>query len=322
MTFSNSTFAHHYNTTKKIIVRPLWALLLIMTSLQLFAKAQLNVVASVPDLADMARHIGGDGVTVISLSTGKEDLHAVPARPGFLPKLNKADLLLTLGLDAEHAWLPSLANEARNPKVRENGPGWINCYTGIEPLDVPVTLDRSEGEQHPQGNPHYNIGPQCGIVMATNIENALAAALPSSAAHFGNNGATYRLQIEKLTSELKEKGTSLNGIAVIEYHPDMAYLAAFYTMKIIGSIEPKAGVPPTAGHLRDLEQQAKESGVRLIIYNQAQNPKMPKKLAAALGCRAIQIANAVGAQPQITSWIDLQRFNLNQLLDGLSGGDK
>jgi zinc/manganese transport system substrate-binding protein len=291
-------------------------------SMQLFAKSQLNVVASVPDLADMARNIGGDAVTVISLSTGKEDLHAVPARPGFLPKLNKADLLFTLGLDAEHAWLPSLANEARNPKVRENGPGWVNCYTGIVPLDVPVTLDRSEGEQHPQGNPHYNIGPQCGIVMATNIEKALAAALPSSAAFFEKNGSTYRRQLEELTTGLKEKGTPLSGITIIEYHPDMAYLADFYDMKIIGSIEPKAGVPPTAGHLRELEQQAKESSVRLVIYNQSQNPKMPKKLAAAIGCKAVQIANAVGAQPEITTWIKLQRFNLQQLLNGLSGGDK
>jgi zinc/manganese transport system substrate-binding protein len=285
----------------------------------ILADKKLNVVASVPDLADMARQIGGDAVSVISLASGREDLHAVPARPSFLPKLNKADLLLTLGLDAEHAWLPPLAAESRNPKVREDGPGWINCFEGIEILGVPLKLDRSEGEQHPEGNPHYNIGPQCGIVMAANIEKAFAKALPSKAEYFALNCKSYCTRIDSLIVRLKEQGRKLDGMAVIEYHPDVAYLCAFYGLETIGSVEPKAGVPPTPSHLKDLEQMGKDTNVKMIVYNQSQNFKIPQKLGVSIGCRSVQIANAVGALPQITTWIELQQYNLNQILSGLSG---
>jgi len=288
----------------------------------LWADKKLEVVASVPDLADMARQIGGDAVNVISLATGREDLHAVPARPSFLPKLNKADLLLTLGLDAEHAWLPALAEEARNPKIRQDGSGWIDCSKGIDVLGKPQKLDRSEGEQHPEGNPHYSIGPQCGVTVATNIEKAFSEALPSKAEYFAQNAQTYKARIESLVMDLKTQGNALRGVAIIEYHPDVVYLSAFYGMKTIGSIEPKAGVPPTAGHLKTLEQTARENNVNIIVYNQSQNPKIPQKLAMSIGCKAVQIANAVGAQPQITTWIELQRYNLEVLLEELAGAGK
>jgi len=288
----------------------------------LWADKRIEVVASVPDLADMARQIGGDAVNVISLASGREDLHAVPVRPGFLPKLNKADILLSLGLDAEHAWLPALADEARNAKIREGGYCWVNCYQGIEVLGVPEKLDRSEGEQHPQGNPHYNIGPQCGMVMAINIEKAFSNALPTRKDYFANNMQVYIKSLDSLLPVLKEQGKSLDGVAIIEYHPDVAYLSAFYGMKTIGSIEPEAGVSPTALHLKKLKQTAKEANVRLIVYNQSQNPRVPIKLAAEIGCKAVAIANAVGAQPQITTWIGLQQYNLRQLILGLTGAEK
>jgi zinc/manganese transport system substrate-binding protein len=288
----------------------------------LFADKKPEIVTSIPDLADMARQIGGDAVSVVSLATGKEDLHAVPARPAFLTKLNKADLLLTLGLDAEHAWLPALAAEARNPEIRENGPGWIDCSRGVPVVDIPRQLDRSEGEQHPEGNPHYNIGPHCGIIMAAIIAKALTDAMPSESGRFDKNARAYNAQLTELTSRLKEQGKPLAGISVIDYHPDMAYLCAFYGMNIIGSMEPKAGIPPTASHLKELERRARESGVRLVMYNQAQNSRLPVKLAKSLGCSAVCIANAVGAQAQITSWTELQQYNLKQLLAGYSGGKK
>lgn len=299
-------------------MKNIFGIVVLCSALSLFADKKLNVVASIPDLADMARRIGGNAVKVISLATGKEDLHAVPARPAFLPKLNKAQLLLTLGLDAEHSWLPALAAEARNPKIREGGPGWIDCSLGIEILGIPRKLDRSEGEQHPVGNPHYNIGPHCGAVMAENIERAFSQAVPQRADYFNRNMQLYRHQLDSLLAILKEKGKPLQGVSIIEYHPDVAYLSAFYGMKTVGSIEPKAGVPPTAEHLKNLTQTARERTVRLIVYNQSQNPRIPGKLAARIGCRVVRIANAVGARREITSWFELQQYNLKALLDGLA----
>lgn len=286
----------------------------------ILAGGRLNVVASIPDLGDMAQRIGGDKVKVTTLATGREDLHAVPARPSFLPILNRADLLLTLGLDAEHAWLPALAAEARNPDIMEGRSGWIETSKGIPILDIPQVLDRSEGEQHPEGNPHYNIGPQCGPIMARNIFDAFANASPQHKPYFEGNLERYLQEIDSTVSALKKRSAVLEGVAVIDFHPDVSYLCEFYGMKIVGHIEPKAGVSPTAAHLRELEALGTEHGVRLIIHNQSQSPKIPRKLGRFFGCPVVEIANAVGAKKQISTWLQLLEYNNRVLLDALEQG--
>ncbi len=175
-------------------------------------KKQLRVVASIPDLAWMAKRIGGDNVTVISLSTGKEDLHAVPVKPSFLPKLYRADLLITLGLDAEHAWLPALTRESRNSKIMPGQPNWINCSEGIDPLDVPKSITRLEGEQHPLGNPHINLSPQNGIVLSSNIFSALNRNLPEQAStNLKQNLFSLQVEISNCISNCRKKGSRFVG---------------------------------------------------------------------------------------------------------------
>lgn len=281
---------------------------------------KLNVVASVPDLGDMAERIGGSKVKVTTLATGREDLHAVPVRPSFLPILNRAELLLTLGLDAEHAWLPALAAEARNPDIMEGSKGWIEVNEGIEVLDIPEVLDRSEGEQHPRGNPHYNIGPQCGIIMARNIFDAFSSAAPGYREYFKANFDTYTQEIDSTVSEIRKRSDALGGVAVIAYHPDVSYLCAFYGMEVIGHIEPKAGVSPTAAHLRRLEAQGKKREVQFVIFNQSQSSKIPKRLGRALECATVEIANAAGAKKEIKTWLQLQDYNNRVLLNAVGVG--
>jgi ABC-type Zn uptake system ZnuABC Zn-binding protein ZnuA len=295
----------------------LLAMLIFLLALPPGAVAELNVVASIPDLADMARIIGGDSVRVVSLTTGREDLHAVPVRPSFIPKINRADLLLNLGLDAEHAWLPALARDARNRSVMEGGKGWIEVGRNIAVLEKPEKWDRAEGHQHPLGNPHFNVGPQCGKAMARNIANAFIAHDPGNESRYRENLNRYVDALTELEAELLEKGAALKGQTVIAYHPDVAYLCAFYGMEKVGSIEPKPGIQPTSRHMADLVDLVRQRGVRLIVYNQATNPRLPENLAQRTGARAVQFANAVGAKPEIKSWIDLQRYNLDALLGHL-----
>jgi zinc/manganese transport system substrate-binding protein len=302
-------------------LRPLPSLLisaLVAAPAALHARPALDAVASVPDLADIAEAIGGDRVRVISLATGKEDLHAVPARPSHLPRLNRADLLLVLGMEAEHAWLPALVRESRNPRIREGGKGWVDASRGIEALGVPARIDRSEGEQHPEGNPHYNIDPSAGAVMARNIAEAFAAADAEGAETYRKNLEAFLARAAALEEELKTKGAFLRGIKAVEYHPDLAYLARFYGLDIVGSMEPKPGVPPTASHLTRLARSAKAAGVRLVIHNQSQDARLPDRLAREAGAARVEIANAVGAKPGADSWEALHRHNLEALLQGLS----
>ncbi len=295
-------------------MKQLFCIVLLLTSL--FAD-RINVVTTIPDIANMVEEIGGEFVRVKSLATGREDLHAVPPRPSFLPLLNRADLLIALGLDAEHSWLPSLAKESRNSAILKGKEGYIDLSEGIKVLGVPTVLDRSEGEQHAEGNPHYNIGAQSGVIMASNICLALSEHLPTQSDHFHQNCKRYLTEVKSMVTNLEAQGEALQGKKVICYHPDVAYLAEFYGLEVVGSIEPKAGVAPKASHLRNLTLLAQKEGVDFILYNQAQSPKLPKKLAKSLKIPAIQVANAVGAKKEIDTWIDLQEYNLNQMLKAM-----
>ncbi len=270
----------------------------------------LEVVASIPDIGVMAERIGGDRVEVTTLASGREDLHGVPVRPSFIPKLNRADLVLTLGLDAEHAWLPALAAESRNRAVMEDHEGWIELHHGIQILDVPVKLSRTEGEQHPEGNPHYNVSPASGPVMARNIAEAFADADPQDAEFYRARAEAYVSELETLAARLATEGAALRGIPVVSYHPDVAYLADFYGFVVVGALEPKAGIEPTAGHLAELARRAQSAGVRLVIYHQAQSGKLPERFARQIGAVAVQFANMVGATREIRTFTDLQEHNL------------
>jgi ABC-type Zn uptake system ZnuABC Zn-binding protein ZnuA len=282
------------------------------------ADGKLKVVASIPDLGYMAERIGGDRVDVSTLASGREDLHGVPARPSFIPTLNRADLLLTLGLDAEHAWLPPLAQQSRNLNIMEDHQGWIEAYKGIEVLDIPRIISRTEGEQHPEGNPHFNVGPQCGATMLWNIADALIGEDPENAGFYESNAEEYEQEITALVERLKEDGRALKGVAVVSYHPDVSYIAQFYGMEVVGSLEPKAGLEPTARHLRELAGKAKAAGVKLVIYHQAQSGKLPDEFASRIGAAAVQFANMVGAKKEIRTWAELQEHNLRVLLDALA----
>jgi len=293
------------------------ALLFVLVASQLNA-AEIKIVASIPDLGVMAERIGGDRIDLNTLASGREDLHGVPARPSFIPKLHKADLLLTLGLDAEHSWLPALAAEARNSRIMEDREGWIEVCEGVEFLDIPGVISRAEGDQHAEGNPHINVGPQNGRLMAENIAYALMEFDPDGAEVYDANLAAYTAELDALVADLNTRGKPLAGQKVISYHADMSYMAQFYGLEVIGTLEPKPGIEPTARHLAQLAKDARAQGVQLIIYNQAQPAKLPGKFAERVGAKAVQMGNMVGAVSGIKTWQELQVYNLKQLLEGMA----
>src|SRR5919202_405784 len=155
------------------------------------AEAKIRLVATIPDLADMARNIGGDLLDIKSLATGVEDIHAVPMKPSLASLLNRADILLLVGLEAEHAFLPGLLEAARNPKILPSTPGYIDCSVYVTPLEVPTRLDRSLGDQHPMGNPHFNLDPVGGKAMARAIADGLSRNDPEHEAIYRKNLAAY-----------------------------------------------------------------------------------------------------------------------------------
>src|SRR5262249_44624668 len=146
---------------------------------------------TIPDLADIARNIGGDLLDIKSLATGVEDIHAVPMKPSFAALLNRADIVLLVGLEAEPAFLPGLLDAARTPKILPSAPGYIDCSVYVTPLEVPVRLDRTLGDQHPRGNPHINLDPVSGKAMARAIADGLARNDPEHEALYRQNLTAY-----------------------------------------------------------------------------------------------------------------------------------
>src|SRR5262245_15117779 len=247
---------------KRIVFFLLSVMLLLPTCLSQ-AETKIRAVATIPDLADMARHIGGDLIEVTSIATGVEDIHAVPMKPSFAVLLNRADVLFLLGLEAEHAFLPGLLEAARNPKILRDAPGYIDCSTYITPLEVPTRIDRALGDQHPRGNPHYNLDPVRGKDMARAIADGLGRNYPDYAATFQKNLAAFLATLDAAIARWEREAAPLRGMKLVSYHPDMIYFAERFGMEAVGTIEIRAGIDATPGYIVALEEMMRLQGVKI-----------------------------------------------------------
>lgn len=276
----------------------------------------IRVITTIPDLADIIKQIGKELVDVESLTRGVEFMHAVPVKPSFVPKLNRANVLVAMGLDLEISWLPALLEPASNPKIMPGQAGHIDCSTGISVLDVPKSLDRAEGDVHPKGNPHYNLDPQNGKVMARNIADGLARNFPQHKAVFEKNLAAYIAELDKALARWQGMAAPLKGTKFVAYHSDWAYFANRFGLQQVGSIEVKPGIEPTPNHLVALAQKMQQEKTPLIIYG-PQSDRYPKQLAGQSGAAVVRLQSIAGGAPETDSYIKFIEHNLKSLLSAL-----
>jgi zinc/manganese transport system substrate-binding protein len=258
---------------------------------------QIRVVATWPALADITKQVGKELVSVDTLATGVEDPHGVPMKPSFVPRLNRADVLILIGLDDEHAWIPALLEVAGNPKILLGRPGYIDCSVGISVLEAPTLVDRSEGDLHPKGNPHYLLDPVRAKIVAQNIATGLSRNFPQHQAAFDKNLKAYVAELDNWISRWEKMAAPLRGVKFVEYHPEWIYLADRFGMKRIGSVELKPGIEPTPNHLVELTQQIKQEKARLLIYG-SQNPRIPQQISNETGIKVLRLYSGGGNQPE------------------------
>lgn len=284
------------------------------------AAAKLQVVATLPELADITHRVGGDHVAVESLARGTEDIHQVVMRPSLVPKLNRADAVVYLGLTVEHSFLPGLLDVANNPNLRTDavkecvGAGCIDCSEGLAVLEKPSSLSRSEGEIHPFGNPHYNLGPENGVLIAKNIEAGLARIDPEHAADYEKNLKEYLAELNGKLAEWRKWVAPLKGLKAVSYHQDVAYLGRFTGIEFVGTLELKPGVAPTPTHLEQLVQKMKQEHVALIVREQQYDPKTPQWLAENTGAKVATIGTMAKALPDTDTFIKMSEHNLKAIL--------
>ena len=287
--------------------------------------AKLKLIATIPELVDMAQRVGGDHVAVEGLARGSEDIHQVVMRPSFVTKLNKADAVVYLGLTVEHSFLPGLLNVAVNPKMRYDavrqcaGPGCIDCSKDIAVLEKPETLSRAEGELHPYGNPHYNLGPQNGPQMARNIEEGLARIDPEHAADYEANFKAYLAELEPKIAEWRKLTAALKGLKAVSYHKDVAYVEKFTGLQFVDTIEFKPGVAPTPTHLSQLVEEMKRQNVKLIVREQHFESKTVEWLAEQTGAKVAVIGVMANSLPDTQTWAKLMEKNLKDIVAAATG---
>jgi len=278
---------------------------------------QIRVVATWPALADITRQIGKELVNVDSLATGVEDPHGVPMKPSFVPRLNRADVLVLIGLEDEHSWLPALLDVANNPKILLGRPGYIDCSVGVPVLEAPTLMDRSEGDLHPKGNPHYLLDPVRAKIVAQNIATGLSRNFPQHQAVFEKNLKVYLTELDTWIARWEKMAAPLRGVKFVEYHPEWIYLADRFGMKRIGSVELKPGIEPTPNHIVQLVQDIKQDKAQLLIYG-AQNPRVPQQIAGETGIKVIRLYSGGGNQPETDSYIKWIDYTVRTLVQAVS----
>ena len=303
----------------------------------------LRVVATSPDLADLARAVGGDAVEVTSLTKGPQDLHFVEPRPSFVRELHRADALVLAGMDLEIGWLPALLRSARNGAVTPGGSGYIDASQGIEPLEVPTTrVDRSMGDVHPYGNPHYLPDPLNGLAVARLLRDRFSALQPDAAADFEVGyarlakqlvGALVGAQLAATASpdEIAERiaageladapelggwlGAARRAAShlAVQDHRYWPYFARRFGLEVVDTLEPRPGIAPSTTHLRKVITRIRTEDVKLLLATPYFDPRHARFVAEHTGVRIVPMAHQAGSRPDTDDYLAAIDYNVRQV---------
>ena len=279
------------------------------------ARAATKVVTTTQDLEAIVKEVGGDKVEVESLAKGYQDPHFVEAKPSFIVKLNRADLLIAVGRELEIGWLPALINQARNAKVQPGANGYLDASATAKILDVATgTVTRAEGDVHPQGNPHYWTDPENGRRIAKAVQNKLSQLDPANAAFFAQREADFERRLNEGIQRWKAAMAPYKGLKIVTYHRSWPNFADAFGLEVVGYVEPKPGIPPSPAHTLQLIQQMKRDNIKLIIIEPYFDPKTPNSIGSQTGAQVVTLAPSVGGEKEITDYFKLFDSNIAKLV--------
>jgi zinc/manganese transport system substrate-binding protein len=290
------------NTTLRIALGALAAL-----TVSSVADAQLKVVTSTTDLYDIARAVGGSHIRASHIGEGYEDPHFVQPKPSFILKLRDADVWAYVGLDLEIGWMPLLLDGARNSRINAGAPGHINASTVIPVLDANQRVDRSQGDVHPLGNPHYWLDPNNARKIAALFRDRFSALDAANAAAYRTNATAFEGQLAAAEQAWAADLASLKGKPVVAWHTSWRYFAAYTGLNIVGFMEPKPGVPPSPSHLASLVATMKRTGARAIIMEPFYDRKTADKIARETGAKVLVVPPSVGGTKLLTDYVSVMK---------------
>lgn len=279
------------------------------------AAGQVNVVTTTEDLAALAREVGGDRIKVEAIARGYQDPHAVEAKPSFVLRLNRAQLLIVVGRDLEATWLPPLITQSRNAKIQPGAEGYLDVSLNAHILDVPGgPITRAMGDVHPLGNPHYWLDPANGRRMAQAIEKKLSQMRPGDAAYFARRYADFDRRLTEAEKRWSALMAPLKGLKVVTYHRSWSNFTARFGLEVIGYVEPRPGIPPSPGHTLALIQEMKRQKVKVIFAEPYYDLKTPKAIARDTGAALLVMLPSVGGEKQVADYFALFEYDINLIL--------
>ncbi len=302
---------------------------------------KLQVVTTTTDLAAIARAVGGDKVEVTSIATGYEDPHFIAAKPSYMMAARKADLWIRVGLELEIGYEELILDGSRNARIRVSTPGHLDASEGVLRLEVPTQrIDRSMGDIHPLGNPHYWIDPLNGRIVAKSIGKRLGSLAPEHAEYFKEQTVSFQRELDErmfgqelvaktgggklwaallkgqLDKVLGQPGhpalggwlatmQSHAGQKVVTYHRSWSYFVHRFGLVVVEELEPKPGIPPSPGHVADVVKRVKAEGVKVLLMEPFYTRKAPDLVASETGSSVVECANSVGGQTEATDYLTM-----------------
>jgi ABC-type Zn uptake system ZnuABC Zn-binding protein ZnuA len=270
----------------------------------------LSVVTTTTDLADIAEALGGKRVKVRSIAKGAQDPHYVAAKPSYMRLLNRADLLLYVGLQLEIGWLPLLVEGARNP-----GLVTLNLSQGISVLEVPEgEVTRAQGDIHPEGNPHYWLDPRNGFVMARRISQQFKALAPDDGPYFEQRLNLFEEKLRDRIQKWERQMMPFRGQEIVAYHKQWEYLANWLGLSIMGYVEDKPGIPPAPKHVARLTRTIQQRKINALLVSSFINPHIPQSVSNTAGTKMVVLPASVKGEKGVKTYSDLFNSIVSKLV--------
>jgi zinc/manganese transport system substrate-binding protein len=278
------------------------------------ADNKTQIMTATTDLAALAQEIGGDRVNVESIARGYQDPHFVEAKPSFLLKLRKADLLIVVGLELEIGWLPPLITQSSNPKIQVGASGYFDASRYARILEIPTgQVTRAEGDVHPLGNPHYWLDPDNGLRIAKAIQNKLSEMRPADAPYFAQRYDAFEQRLKQAEQQWQAQLKPYAGRKVVTYHRSWPNFADHFGLNVVGYVEPRPGIPPSPQHTVELIGQMRRDGVKIIMVEPYFDLKTPDSIARETGAQVVVLMPSVGGEKEITDYFKLFDYDMAKL---------
>jgi zinc/manganese transport system substrate-binding protein len=259
--------------------------------------------------------VGGDKIKVESLARGYQDPHFVEAKPSFVLKLNRADLLIVVGRELEIGWLPVLITQSRNAKIQPGAAGYLDASLTAKILELPTgQITRAMGDVHPLGNPHYWLDPENGRRIAKAMQAKFSEMDGANAALYAQRTADFEKRLTDAQQRWKAAMAPYSHVKVVTYHRSWANFADAFGIDVIGYVEPKPGIPPTPQHTLDVIQAMKSQNVKLIMVEPYFDTKTPNSIASATGGKVLVMPPSVGGLPAAGDYFKLFDTDVNMLV--------